>query len=219
MKSKFYYLATVLFFTLFSGVNAQDWQIRGTVIDGYEAWGDGPSLIDEGDGTFSYTGDFKAGDFKVTDGSSWLGGPIELGDTWQATGGDNIVVSEGNYTLMFNPTASEIKLIANSVIETDWTDVLVELVGSAVSSDNSEASVDNTWSWGNVLAANNSGMPMVSGTVYTWSWDATVLEVEGFKIRIKDAVLPANGNGSIFDVGFSGVDVSTSSADIEDNEA
>ncbi|MCK5906699.1 MAG: T9SS type A sorting domain-containing protein [Flavobacteriales bacterium] len=219
MKSKFYYLATVLFLTLFSGVNAQDWQIRGTVIDGYDAWGDGPSLTDEGDGTFSYTGDFKAGEFKVTDGSSWLGGPIELGDNWQATGGDNIVVSEGNYTLMFNPTASEIKLIANSVTETNWTDVPVELVGGAVSVDNSNAEPDanSGWNWGNVLAANNSGMPIVSGSQYTWSWDATILEIEGFKIRIKDATMPVNGNGSVFDIGFSGVDASVSSANIEDN--
>lgn len=60
MKTKFYYLATVLFFTLFSGVNAQEWQIRGTVIEGY-SWDVGQPLTDDGDGIFSYTGDFKAG--------------------------------------------------------------------------------------------------------------------------------------------------------------
>lgn len=119
---------------------------------------------------------------------------------------------------MLNPTTSEMKLIGNTVVETNWTDVPVELVGNGVSSDNINAEVDanSGWDWGNVLASNNSGMPVILGSIYTWTWDAVVLEVDGFKLRIKDNVMPANGNGSVFDVGFSGIDAVASSSNLVD---
>ncbi len=225
MRTKFYYLVAILLVSITS-INAQEtWSLTGTSAGG---WGTDLDLIwNSTSSQYEYTGDFTTGELKVRKDHAWdtaWGGNIIPGDAaqdWQEMDGNNITgVASGNYTFIFKTdgTTAQCKFILNSVGEdTDWTDVPVELVGSAVSTDNSNAVPDAVWSWGNVLDANNSGMPIVLGSVYTWSWDATILEVDGFKIRIKDNVIPANGNGSVFDVGYSGVDASASSSNIVDD--
>ena len=227
MKSKFYYLAVILLVSITS-INAQNtWSLTGTSAGGWDV--DIDLQWNYESSQYEYTGDFQAGELKVRKDYSWdtaWGGSIVYDNTnqgWQDMNENNITgITSGNYTFIFKTdgTTAQCKFILNSAGgETDWTDVPVELVGGAVSVDNSNAESDTNsgWNWGNVLAANNSGMPMVSGSVYTWSWDVIILEVDGFKLRTKDYIMPANGNGSVFDSGFSGVDASASSTSIVDD--
>jgi len=227
MKSKFYYLAVILLVSITS-INAQDtWSLTGTSAGG---WGTDLDLQwNAALSQYEYTGDLIAGELKVRKDHDWdtaWGGSIVSGDdtqNWQEMNGNNISgVASGNYTFIFKTDGStaQCKFILNYAGgDTNWTDVPVELVGNAVSADNNNAVPDanSGWNWGNVLAANNSGIPVITGSVYTWSWDATVLEIEDFKIRIKDYKMPANGNGSVFDTGFSSVNVGASSANIVEN--
>ena len=226
MKSKFYYLAVILLVSITS-INAQDvWSLTGTSAGG---WGTDIDLTwNASSSQYEYTGDLLAGELKVRKDHAWdtaWGGSIVSGDNtqaWQEMDGNNITgVASGNYTFIFKTdgTTAQCKFILNAAGgDTDWTNVPVELVGGGVSADNADAVPDanSGWNWGNVLASNNSGMPVVNGSVYTWSWDASILEIDGFKIRIKDYTMPANGNGSVFDAGFSNVNSGASSANIID---
>ncbi len=136
-------------------------------------------------------------------------------------GGDNIPMTEpGIYNMTLDYTLAEGYSVTaertGDIPPTDWTETEVELVGSGVSSDNADAVVDpSSWGWGNVLAAENNGLPTVSGELYTWTWTGVVLEAEGFKIRTKNA--EAGPNGLAWDIGFGNVDTDASSALVVDD--
>jgi hypothetical protein len=100
---------------------------------------------------------------------------------------------------------------------TNWTDVKLDAVGSGISVDNLDASDDTSgWNWGNVIVANNNGIPTKVGDVYTWTWTSVVLEAnEGFKIRTLNGVAPPV-NGANFDIGYSAVVTASSSSKVID---
>lgn len=100
---------------------------------------------------------------------------------------------------------------------TNWTGVMLDIVGEGVSIDNPNATDDvSSWNWGNRLLADNGAVPTKVGDKYTWTWTNVVLEADkGFKVRTKDGVAPASG-GANFDVGFSAVVVASSSNKVID---
>lgn len=100
---------------------------------------------------------------------------------------------------------------------TNWTGVELDAVGSGISADNTDATDDvSSWNWGNVIVADNAGVPVKNGDVYTWTWTTVTLEAnEGFKIRTLNGVAPPV-NGANFDAGFSDLDVAASSNKVVD---
>lgn len=136
-------------------------------------------------------------------------------------GGDDITMSDpGVYNMTLDYTLEEGYSVTTErtgdIPPTDWTETEVELVGSGVSSDNADAVTDpSSWGWGNVLAAENNGLPTLSGDLYTWTWTGVVLEAEGFKIRTKNA--EAGPNGLSWNIGFGSVDADASSALVVDD--
>lgn len=101
---------------------------------------------------------------------------------------------------------------------TNWTGVQCDAVGTGVSADNPNAIPDpSSWGWGNVLVADNAGVPVVAGDKYTWTWTGIILEAgEGFKVRTLNGVAPPVG-GANFDAGYSALDVAASTPKIVDN--
>ncbi len=98
---------------------------------------------------------------------------------------------------------------------TNWTGVQCDAVGTGVSASNPNAIPDpSSWNWGNVLVADNAGVPVVSGDMYTWTWTGITLEAgEGFKVRTLNGVAPPVG-GANFDAGYSALDVAASTPKI-----
>lgn len=149
-----------------------------------------------------------------TDGAtSWKMG----GDGW------NIALEDqGIYDVTFNWSLADgftyTTVKKGDISITDWTGVILDAVGDAVSEENTEAIVDpSAWGWGNKLIADNSGEPSLEGTIYTWTWtNVALIENTGFKLRTENGEAPANGNGASFDVGFAAVDVDGSSENIAD---
>lgn len=139
-------------------------------------------------------------------------------------GGDNIQNDQpGFYTATITWTLGEGHTASlektGDIAVTDWTGVKVDMVGDGVSADNPNATEDTSgWNWGNVLVADNNGEPTVSGSVYTWTWDAIVIEADaGFKIRSLNGEAPPSG-GANFDVGYGAVDAANSSALVADKD-
>lgn len=138
-------------------------------------------------------------------------------------GGDNIVnAAPGVYTMTLSYvlgtgyTATAVKTA--DLPETNWTGVKCDAVGSGVSVDNATSIPDpSSWNWGRKLLADNAGVPVKVGSVYTWTWTNMVIEAnEGFKLRTENGVAPTTG-GANFDAGFSAVDVAASSNKVVDN--
>ncbi len=100
---------------------------------------------------------------------------------------------------------------------TNWTGVACDAVGTGVSADNPTAIPDpSSWGWGNQLIADNAGIPVVTGDLYTWTWTGIILEAaEGFKVRTLNGVAPPSG-GANFDAGFTALNVAASSPNIVD---
>jgi hypothetical protein len=98
---------------------------------------------------------------------------------------------------------------------TNWTGVQVDMIGTGVSVDNTNAVVSTTWgNWGYTLLADGGAIPVVNGNLYTWTWAGVILEADsGFKIRTKDGVAPPSG-GANFGVGLEAVDHANSSANV-----
>lgn len=137
-------------------------------------------------------------------------------------GGDNIVNADPGiytislvYTLGSGYVATATKTAGLPL--TNWTGVVCDAVGTGVSIDNPAATPDpSSWAWGNVLVADATGIPVITGDVYTWTWTGIILEAnEGFKIRTLNGVAPPVG-GANFDAGFTSLNVAASAAEIVD---
>lgn len=94
----------------------------------------------------------------------------------------------------------------------DYSECQFELVGTSVGGGSADPS---SWSWGNVLLADNSGYPTFDGTTYTYTWSSAYLlssdqsSDPGFKIRTINA---QSSGGIAADYGFDKVDTDNSSA-------
>lgn len=137
-------------------------------------------------------------------------------------GGANIVNADPgiytctmSYTLGSGYTATMTK--TGSLPLTNWTGVQCDAVGTGVSADNPNAIPDpSSWGWGNVLVADNGGIPVVAADLYTWTWTGIILEAgEGFKVRTLNGVAPPSG-GANFDAGYTALNVAASSPNIVD---
>ncbi len=138
-------------------------------------------------------------------------------------GGDNIVNADpGIYTFTFTYTlgsgyvATATKTAGLPL--TNWTGVVCDAVGTGISIDNPTAIPDpSSWGWGNVVVADATGIPVVSGDLYTWTWTNIILEAnEGFKVRTLNGVAPPSG-GANFDAGFTALNTAASAPEIVDN--
>jgi hypothetical protein len=101
---------------------------------------------------------------------------------------------------------------------TNWAGVELDAVGTGVSIDNPNAIPDPSgWGWGNQLVADNGGVPVKVGDMYTWTWTGIILEAnEGFKLRTLNGVAPPV-NGANFDAGFGALDITASSTKVQDD--
>lgn len=147
-----------------------------------------------------------------------LGGAVDA----LVPGGDNIVNDDpGVYTIKL---AYELGTGYNATLTktgdlplTNWLGVECDAVGTGVSADNANAIPDpSSWGWGNVLVADNAGVPTQNGDVYTWTWTGIILEAdEGFKLRTLNGIAPPSG-GANFDSGYSDLDADASSVNVYD---
>ena len=96
--------------------------------------------------------------------------------------------------------------------------VEISLYFWGVSIDNPTAIPDPSgWGWGNVVVADNNGVPTQAGDVYTWTWTSIILEAnEGFKLRTLNGVAPPSG-GANFDVGYSAINTANSTSNLVDD--
>jgi hypothetical protein len=182
-----------------------------------------------GDWKFRYSDGWKVDLDTILDlGSGKKGVKVNtnFGGTIDAlvAGGDNIVnANPGLYDLTLVWTlgvGTKATLTKKGDLPlTNWADVVLDAVGDGISADNTSATDDiSSWNWGNVIIADNAGIPSKVGDVYTWIWTGVVLEADqGFKIRTLNGNTPSNGNGANFDVGFSAVEVAASSSKVVDN--
>lgn len=146
-------------------------------------------------------------------GSSWKMG----GDGWSIA-----IEDQGIYDVTFDWSLADGFTYTTDkkgdIAVTDWSGVILDAVGDAISEENAEAVTDpSSWTWGNKLIADNGGEPSLDGTIYTWTWtNVALIENVGFKLRTENGEAPANGNGASFDVGYAAVDALASSENIVD---
>ena len=109
-------------------------------------------------------------------------------------------------------------VVTGTLPATNWTDVVCDAVGTGVSADNPNAIPDPSgWGWGNQLIADATGIPVINGDEYTWTWTGIILEAdEGFKVRTLNGEAPPSG-GANFDAGYSDLDAGASSTHVYDN--
>ncbi|WP_430813187.1 SusF/SusE family outer membrane protein [Carboxylicivirga sp. RSCT41] len=215
--------------------DAEPWSVIGSAVGGWDTANDQFMSYDKANDVYRITLDMVPGDFKFRapkkddGGDPWKynlgldGGSIIIDNGENIVlkdGGDNVKCSGGNYTITLDVTNSKFTIVQNSAGEfTDWTDVVLDAVGTGVSIDNPEATADgSSWNWGNVLLPDNEGKPSADGSTYTWTWTGIVLEAnEGFKLRTQNGeASPVNGMS--FDVGFSAVDTENSSDKVADKD-
>jgi hypothetical protein len=215
--------------------DAEPWSVIGSAVGGWDTANDQFMTYDKEKDVYTITLDMVPGDFKFrapkkdADGDPWKynlgldGGSIIVDNGENVTlkdGGDNIKCSGGNYTITVDVTNSKFTIVQNSAGEfSNWTDVVLDAVGSSVSADNPNATADPSgWGWGNVLLPDNEGKPSVDGSKYTWTWTGIILETgedAGFKLRtLNGEASPVNGMN--FDVGFGAVDTENSSDKVAD---
>jgi hypothetical protein len=220
------------------------WGIIGAATPG--GWG-GSTVMDEGafdlnTMEWTLTGvELRNGDWKFRYSNGWkveldtvldLGGGnkgvkvnTNLGEAVDAliAGGANIVNAlpgvynmSLSYTVGTGFTATATKTADLPL--TSWVDVVLDAVGGGVSIDNPNATADpSSWNWGNVLVADNAGIPTKVGDVYTWTWMGIILEAaQGFKLRTLNGVAPPVG-GANFDAGYTSVDVAASTTKLVDD--
>lgn len=213
------------------------WTLIGSAVGGWNLENDQAMQYDASTETYYLDVEMKPGEFKFRAPNKGLA--EEKPDVWKynyglnkddaelldngtgvslKSGGANIKVSGGNYTIRLNVKEETFDIKQNSASEyTDWTEAKLDAVGTGVSADNEKATADGSaWGWGNVLVAGNDGLPTKDGAVYTWTWEAVVLEAnEGFKLRTLNGEAAKNGIG--FDVGFGDVDIENSSDKVVEN--
>lgn len=192
--------------------------------------------------TWTATGmELRGGDWKLRYSNGWkieLDTNLDLGGgkkgvkvntnfggspTALVPGGDNIVNSDPGiydvslkyvlgtgYTLTMTKTAG--------LPLTNWNGVQVDAIGEGVSPDNPTATVDtSSWHWGYQMLADNGGVPVKTGDLYTWTWTNIIIEADkGFKVRTLNGVAPPGGIGANFDAGFSALNVAQSAPEIVD---
>lgn len=209
------------------------WTIIGSAVGGWNLENDQPMKYDASTETYYLDVDMKPGEFKFRAPQKDPSNPwannyglnkdnSELIDNGKGVSlkadGSNVKVSGGNYTVRFNVKDEIFDIKQNSAAEyTDWTKAKLDAVGTGVSEDNGKATKDGSaWNWGNVLVADNDGLPTKDGALYTWTWEGIILEAnEGFKLRTLNGEATSNGIG--FDVGFGNVDAENSSDKVVDN--
>lgn len=219
------------------------WGLIGDATPG--GWSDDTELESQGfdleSMTFESTGvEMRNGEFKYRYSGGWKveldtlleleGGEVgvkvnsNLGGSVDdlVPGGDNISLDEsGEYTMTMNWSLTDGHSASmertGDLPLTDWTGVVLDMVGDGVSPDNEDAVEDpSSWSWGYKLIADDNGEPTVDGDVYTWTWTDVVLEADaGFKIRTEDGE-PSPENDMSFDIGYDAVDVDNSSDLVDD---
>ncbi len=214
--------------------DAEPWSVIGSAVGGWDTANDQYMSYDKVNDVYHITLDMVPGDFKFRapkkddGGDPWKynlgleGGSIIIDNGENIVlkdGGDNVKCSGGNYTITLDVTNSKFTIVQNSAGEfTNWTDVVLDAVGSGVSGDHPDAIADPSgWGWGNVLLPDNEGKPSADGSTYTWTWTGIILEAnEGFKLRTQNGeASPVNGMS--FDVGFGAVDTDNSSDKVADN--
>ncbi len=214
--------------------DVDSWSVIGSAVGGWDPENDQYMEFDKEAGVYTLTLDLTPGEFKFRAPNKdpddvWahnlgLTGDartifdeenVELDDN-----GANIGTTGGNYTLILDPDEKVFTIIQNEAADiTDWTGVVLDAVGAGISADNANAVADpSSWAWGNVLVADNDGVPSSDAGVYTWTWDGVILEAEeGFKIRTLNGEA-APENDIAFDVGYSALDVENSTEKVVDSE-
>lgn len=232
IKGGNYLVSEAIAMTVTPYFDAEPWTIIGSAVGGWDAASEKYMNYDKNTETYSLTLDLGVGEYKFRapkkDASNaWkynYGLSGESTNYENATNvalkldGSNIKSLGGNYTITFDVNKETFSIVQNSASEmTNWTGVVLDAVGTGISADNAGASADaSSWNWGNVIVADNSGIPSMNAAVYTWTWKGIVLEAnEGFKIRTLNGVAPET-NGALFDVGYSALDVSNSSSKVAD---
>ncbi len=213
--------------------DAEPWSVIGSAVGGWDTANDKFMSYDKVSDTYTITLDMVPGDFKFRapkkdeGGDPWkynfgLTGDSEIVDNGDdiplKDGGANMKCSGGNYTITLDITNQKFSIVQNSAGEfTNWTDVVLDAVGTGVSADNANATADgSTWGWGNVLLPDNEGKPSVDGSKYSWTWTGIVLEAtQGFKLRTQNGEA-SSVNGMQFDVGFGAIDAANSSDKVAD---
>ncbi|PVX51768.1 uncharacterized protein DUF5019 [Balneicella halophila] len=208
------------------------WTLIGSAVGGWNLENDQAMKYDSSNETYYLELEMKPGEFKFRAPQKDPSDPWannmglnkdnpELVDNGSAiglkSGGANIKVSGGNYKVRLNVKDETFDIEQTSVAEfTDWTEAKLDAVGTGVSGDNENATADNSgWNWGNVLLADNDGLPAKDGAIYTWTWEGIILETnEGFKLRTLNGE-PASNDIS-FDVGFGVIDVENSTDKVVD---
>ena len=135
-------------------------------------------------------------------------------------GGDNIINDDpAVYSVSFVWTLGSSYALTltktGDLPGTNWTGVVLDIVGDGVSADNTTAYSDtSSWHWGNAMVADNDGIPTVTGQLYEWNWSGVILVNDaGFKVRTLNGVAPPT-NGANFDAGLEAVDHANSSANV-----
>jgi len=215
--------------------DAEPYSIIGSAVGGWGTENDQFMDYDKTTDTYSLTLDMNPGEFKfrapVKDKSNpWAFNYGLVGDGITIDNGENIALEQdgsniktsgGNYTITLSVTGLTFSIKQNSAASyTDWSAAKLDAVGDGVSTDNANATADgSSWGWGNVLVADNNGLPTKDGAVYTWKWEGIVLEADaGFKLRTLNG--EAASNGIPFDVDFAAIDTENSSdkvADVDGN--
>nr|WP_321408809.1 SusF/SusE family outer membrane protein [uncultured Carboxylicivirga sp.] len=212
--------------------DAEPWSVIGSAVGGWDTANDQYMTYDKDNDVYTITLDMTPGDFKFRapkkDSDPWkynfgLTGSSEVIENAQnielEQDGSNVQTLGGNYTITLNVTGQTFSIVQNSASElTNWTGVVLDAVGSGISSDNANATADgSSWNWGNVLIGDDEGKPASNGTTFTWKWTGIILEAdEGFKLRTLNGVA-APENGISFDVGYSALDVDNSTDKVVDN--
>lgn len=207
--------------------DVDSWTVIGSAVGGWNPENDQYMTYDKEAGVYRLTLDLSPGEFKFRAPNKdadnpWAfnlgldGDPRTIFDEENVSltsDGANVGTTGGNYTLILDVNAGTFTIIQNEAPElTDWTGVVLDAVGSGISSDNPDATADgSSWNWGNVLVADNEGVPTSSAGVYTWTWEGIILEAnEGFKLRTLNGEA-APQNEIAFDLGYGALDVDNSS--------
>lgn len=203
------------------------WTVIGSAVGGWTDAAERTMSYNAETGLYSLTVDMTPGDFKFRapekdPSNAWAHNLGLVGDKRTVVeeanvaleaGGADINTPGGNYTITLDVENLRFTIVQNEAADlTDWDGVVLELVGAAISSENEGAQPDQAWSWGNVLLADNEGVPSHSEGKYTWTWEKVVIDADaGFKIRTLNGVA-APQNDINFDAGYDNLDAANSSS-------
>lgn len=203
-----------------------DWAIVGSMPE--SAWNNNIAMTLEGDWRVAKNVDIRPSDeFKFRVGTGWdkmvtyNESAVVAGTEYTTVDGTGMakgitVSASAKYDVYLYKDASKFKLIKKGDLAAkDYSQCVIEIVGAGVA-DQTGATKETIWNWGNSMLASNNGKPSVSGNTYTWTWTGIQLANAGCKIRTKDA--KESGGIANFDCGASAVDKSNSVAVTTDND-